>query len=321
MGHPDFVCMGFQKSGTTTLYDILKQHPQVALCRDVKEPMYYRFPFLDVLGMHHYYYRERYFGHLDRKDKRLRGEINAGLTYDDCAHKVRRDYSHKVKMIFMMRNPADRSYSAYKYFLARGFLPSWAIRYDMTYGHARGFDHYVHWVLDNRTRRSQIMEHRLKYMVFSQSNYGACIAEFLNGFDLKNMKFVFFEEFIQDQHAACREIYDFIGIDDVPGIDYDIKSNEGNDRVVSVPRATEYWWIKGINYMLYDLFLMSHWGPHLYDRYHAMYLRERDKCLVPDHDKDAMLPSTRRYLMRYYEPDIRKVERITGKDLHQLWKV
>ena len=37
---PDFICIGFQKCGTTSLYDLLKQHPNVYLTEDVKEPMF-----------------------------------------------------------------------------------------------------------------------------------------------------------------------------------------------------------------------------------------------------------------------------------------
>ena len=29
--NPDFVCIGFQKCGTTTLYDLLKQHANIYL--------------------------------------------------------------------------------------------------------------------------------------------------------------------------------------------------------------------------------------------------------------------------------------------------
>lgn len=49
--NPDFVCIGFQKCGTTTLYDLLKQHANIYLTEDVKEPMFYRVPgFRQILG-------------------------------------------------------------------------------------------------------------------------------------------------------------------------------------------------------------------------------------------------------------------------------
>ena len=34
-----FICIGFQKCGTTSLYDLLKQHSDIYLTEDVKEPI------------------------------------------------------------------------------------------------------------------------------------------------------------------------------------------------------------------------------------------------------------------------------------------
>ena len=59
-----FICIGFQKCGTTSLYDLLKQHSDIYLTEDVKEPMFYRVPFVrQILGRD--WYRHRYFGHLE----------------------------------------------------------------------------------------------------------------------------------------------------------------------------------------------------------------------------------------------------------------
>ncbi|MCD8018541.1 MAG: sulfotransferase domain-containing protein [Clostridiales bacterium] len=319
MGYPDFVCMGFQKCGTTTLYDILKQHPQIALCRDVKEPMYYRIPFIDILGGGKLFYRKRYFGHLDPEDTRLKGEINAGLTFNGCERKLNRDMPKDAKMIFMMRNPVTRSYSAYKYFLARGFLPASYVEYDEQFGHTEGFDYYVHSVLDDPRKRKRVMKKRQTYLVLSQSNYAACISEYLQDFDIENMKFVIFEEFIKDQQAACRDIYDFLGIDDAPGIDYNVKSNETNERTVSSLRSKYFMVVKGCNYAMHDLLSMTHWAPKVFVRFRKYYRSVRSKCMIVDKDKSKVMPKTYEYLMQYFDADIRKLEKITGRDLRSIW--
>ncbi len=317
MGYPDFVCMGFQKCGTTTLYQLLKQHPQVALCRDVKEPMYYRVPLWSIMGRR--FYRWRYFGHIEEGETRLLGEVNAGLTYGGCARKIKRDFDPDTKMIFMMRNPVDRSYSAYRYFLARGFLPASVFHYDKAHGHAEGFDHYVRSILQDDRKRSQIMKKRMKYIVLSQSNYAACIGEYLDTFDLHNMKFVIFEEFVHDEHTACRDIYDFLGIGDVQDIDYHVKSNEGAECAVSWLRAKQFWLAKGTNYCLYDLCYAMRWMPGFYRKFRRYYRDVREKTLLRDMDKSKVLPRTRDYLMAYFDADIRKLESLTGRNLRDIW--
>lgn len=78
-----FICIGFQKCGTTSLYDLLKQHPGIYLTEDVKEPMFYRVPLVrQIIGRS--WYRKRYFGHLEEArrmtpDERRRASENVGL--------------------------------------------------------------------------------------------------------------------------------------------------------------------------------------------------------------------------------------------------
>lgn len=314
--NPDFICVGFQKSGTTTLYEILKQHTGVILCRDVKEPMYYRVKGLHAIGGKRYYWW-RYFGHVKPDESRLIGEVNAGLTFTGCAKKICRDFSAETKLIFMMRNPADRAYSAYKYFLARGFLPVRTVTEDLKYGHAVAFEHYVHEILDHHRHRQKIMRKRLKYLVFSQSNYGTCIQEFEERFPDKHL--VFFEDFIQNQKKGSEDILQFLGIDEDQGIDYTVCANEGNERAVSGWRAKQLIIVKGVRYALKEFLFMPHWAPGLYGRFEGLYGKIRKKCLVQDEDQSQMLSETRRYLNAYFAEEIKKIEKLSGRDLSEIW--
>lgn len=318
MAWPAFVCAGFQKCGTTTLYEILKQHPEVALCRDVKEPMYYRIKGVRALGGKRYY-QKRYFGHIEEGDRRVLGEVNAGLTFGGCAECVARDYPRDTKFVFMMRNPVDRCYSAYRYFLARGFLPARTVRDDAERGHAAAFDAYVHEILDDEDRRGQVMDKRLKYLVFSQSEYVACISEYLERFPKRNMHFVFFEDFIADQHASCRELYRFLGISDCDGVDYGRHDNNTKERATNPIWARVFWAVKGVNYFFRDILAMEHWWPAAYRQYRRLYEWCRRHTLSEDDDRSKMLPETRAYLEDYYRPMVRDLEKIAGRDLSGVW--
>ena len=320
MAFTDFFCIGFQKCGTSTLYELLNKHPEVVLCQDVKEPMYYRVRGLrPVFGKG--FYEHRYFGHVPEGDTRLKGEVNAGLTYTTCADKIGKDFGPDAKLIFMMREPVSRSYSAYKYFLARGFLTKNDYETDAKYGHAKGFDIYAHKILDNTRRRAKIMKKRLKYLVFSQSQYAQCIREYLAYFPKENMKFILFEDFTKDQHKSCREIYDFIGIDDNNDVPYGLHVNEYNGKAVSANWATGLLLMKGINYLLYEFLWFKKRFPKLYDAFHKKFLYVREHSMEPDNDKDPVLPETRKYLNAYYEPMVRDLEEITGFDLKEVWGI
>ncbi len=319
MSYPDFVCMGFQKCGTTTLYELLEQHPGVALCRDVKEPMYYRVPVASVIGGGKRYYKKRYFGHLSPADSRILGEANAGLTFSGCAKKLKKNLPSDTKLIFMFRDPIERSYSAYKYFLARGFLPKDVWEFDKENGHGAGFDFYVRSVLDSPKERNQIMKKRLKYLVLSQSNYGTCIKEYTDFVEDARIRFVLFEEFVKDEQAACRALYEFIGVSDVEGIGYGLASNTGHQRATSARAAKKFYWAKGARYLFFDLLAMTYWAPGLYKRFFRHFEKVRREVLVEDADHGKVLPETRQYLEAYFDPEMQLAEEITGRPLRALW--
>ncbi|MCC8104680.1 MAG: sulfotransferase domain-containing protein [Clostridiales bacterium] len=316
--NPEFLCMGFQKCGTTTLFEILRQHKDVVLCRDVKEPMYYRVPCLWFIGRK-WYYQRRYYGHITAEDPRRCGEVNAGLTFSGCAKKICHDFSPDTKLIFMMRNPVDRAYSSYKYFLARGFLPKGAVREDQKYGHAEAFDRYVHSVLDDPKQERRIMRQRLNYLVFSQSRYYSCIQEYLGHFPEENIRFVFFEEFVRDEKAACRDLFGFIGIGEDESVDCSIRANEGNERAVSDAAAKKFQIIKGFHYGFYEFVALTYWLPGAYNKFKGYYDRERRESFVSDGDKSAILPQTREYLEAYFADEVRGIERLSGRSLKSLW--
>ena len=378
-----FICIGFQKCGTTSLYDLLKQHSDIYLTEDVKEPMFYRVPFVRrILGRD--WYRNRYFGHLEEAgrmepDARRRasenvglltgrrgsaaagasaakegntaaqekcvpssdpvqmdgssvsrgsdsqsfplypGEINAGLGFNGCARLLGKDFSPKTKLIFMMRDPADRCYSAYKYFLALGFLPMSVVADDKKRGHAAAFDSYVRSVLFNPRRRKEIMRHRMKYLCFSQGNYAYCIQEYLRYFPRENMKFVFFEEFVRDEELVTKDILDFLHIPQDPEMTFNVKSNETNFRAASPFRSKIMYLLQGTYYTTFEFLNMKRFCPGFFRNFMAFYDWTMDKCTRPETDNSKMLPSTRKLLNRYYRSQIRQVEELAGRSVPERW--
>ncbi len=315
---PAFLCIGFQKCGTTTMYDLLRQHRGIVLTRDVKEPMYYRVKGFRAIGGKQWY-ENRYFGHIRPGDTRVCGEINAGLAFTHCAEKIGADFPRDTKLIFMMRNPVDRCYSAYKYFGALGFLPMADVEYDLRYGHAEGFDHYVRRVLDDPYQRSAIMKKRLKYLCFSQGNYSQCIQEFLRYFPRENMKFIVFEEFVRDQQGVCRALYDFLGVDDDPTVQYDLRSNEGVLRAASPLHSKIRVSDGGIHYFFHEFLDLSRRLPSAYRWYDTMHRKLQSKCIVEETDFSGMKPETRARLEQYYRRQVRGVEKLMHRDLHEIW--
>lgn len=128
---PNFLIIGAAKSGTTSLYDYLQQHPEVAMSRH-KEPHYFSRrvvgkneavfvsnkqadPLLDLQGKKpkldlsaENYLRN--FCHVE--NEKAIGEASVSyLAVPGVAELIRNEYP-EIKIIAILRDPVERAYSA-----------------------------------------------------------------------------------------------------------------------------------------------------------------------------------------------------------------
>lgn len=119
---PDFIIIGGQRCGTTTLYGLLTEHPCIlpALRKEVhffarnfhRGTTWYRafFP----LRMH------RYFATKIRRQQLITGEATAYYIFHPHAPKRIFQTLPGVKLIALLRNPVDRAYSHYHHEVRKG---------------------------------------------------------------------------------------------------------------------------------------------------------------------------------------------------------
>lgn len=109
---PDFLLLGAMKSGTTTLYRQLRDHPDLFLSRP-KEPQYFSRESQRRRGIDWY---TSLFAHA-RDDQRC-GEASTCYTryphFGDVAGRIA-DQLPNVRMVYVMRHPAERCYSHYRH--------------------------------------------------------------------------------------------------------------------------------------------------------------------------------------------------------------
>src|SRR5689334_4503511 len=101
--------IGAGRSGTTTVYEYLKQHPEI--CFSItKELHYFSIPELYARG-------EQYFHSLfpDYKDQKIVATADTYLLMDRDAPKRIKEYNPGMKFIIVLREPVARAYSNYNY--------------------------------------------------------------------------------------------------------------------------------------------------------------------------------------------------------------
>ena len=116
-GLPDFVIIGAQKSGTTSLYDFIIQHPSIAPASN-KEIHYFSIKY--KLG--ELWYRSNFPTNWTRRrfykktsQKLLSGEASPTYLFYPMVPSRMNEVLPDVKLVVILRNPIDRAYSQYHF--------------------------------------------------------------------------------------------------------------------------------------------------------------------------------------------------------------
>ena len=122
---PNFLIIGAAKSGTTSLYAYLQQHPQVFMSSPVKEPTFFGHEgekgLFNGPGDNDEIYRSRMITNIDAytalfkdvTDQKAIGEASIFYLYLAKAPSRIKKYTPNATMFAVLRNPADRAYSNY----------------------------------------------------------------------------------------------------------------------------------------------------------------------------------------------------------------
>jgi hypothetical protein len=114
-GLPDFLVIGAQKAGTTAVYAYLRRHPAIL------GPFWKEVSFFD----RHWWRGEAWYrGQMPlRGEGRLAGEASPSYVFHPLAPERVRAVVPDVKLIALLREPAERAYSHYQHEVALGREP------------------------------------------------------------------------------------------------------------------------------------------------------------------------------------------------------
>lgn len=190
---PTFIGIGAQKCASTWLYDILADHPDVALST-IKE--------IDFFS--HYYDRgfqwyERHFP--VQPGARAVGEISPSYFHEPPVPARVKSCAPDAKIIVFLRDPVERAISNHKH--------------EIRIGHFQGQDLSLDAGLANNP------------MYIEQGRYMTHLARWFDYFPREQVLIVLFDDITADPQGAARRVYEFLGIDgDHRSRALTIKSNE-----------------------------------------------------------------------------------------------
>lgn len=217
---PNFLVIGSPKSGTTSLYNYLKQHPEIYMS-PIKEPHFFAFEnqsikfhgpnddqaYLSKFSVTSLSEYEKLFDGVT--SEKAIGEVSTMYLYlKDSAAKIKY-YLPDVKLIAILRNPVDRAFSHFLHLVRDGRE------------NTMDFD----WAISQEEKR--IKENWSPAWHYQRVGlYAEQIKQYLDIFDRSQIKVYIYDEWQQDNQVILKDIYNFLGVDANYQLDCKNKYNE-----------------------------------------------------------------------------------------------
>lgn len=287
MAMPNFLIIGTGRAGTTSLYNYLGQHPEIYMS-PVKEPNFFGFEGEKkkngrIANLENY---KELFKNVYR-EKAIGEASIIYLSKPKAAEQIKR-YIPKVKLIVILRDPADKLYSNFMHRCREGKEKP---------------DSFSNFLKQIDTGSPEYRRQHLE-----RNSYYRHLKHYFKLFDRSQIKIFLYEDLQTNPFGLLRDIFRFLDVDENFLPDISIRHNPSG-----LPKNTVMrWWlvigrkatavIKQLRGFLPKMALRFFSG--LRNRFWAV-------CLV----KPSLSPEARRKIVDLYRQDILELEKLIQRDL------
>ncbi|MGD1803877.1 tetratricopeptide repeat-containing sulfotransferase family protein [Dapis sp. BLCC M126] len=206
---PNFIIIGVQKGGTTSLYSYLTQHPQI-IPPIKKEMDFWSWKFNGSIN----WYLAHFPGIPEGKNL-LTGE--ASPSYFDHPNAARRIYQFfpKIKLIILLRNPVDRAISQYHQWLRLNW-------------ENRSLEEAIESDLEKLTKAPEKVNYWMKELNYlARGVYIEFLKEWMSLFSREQFLILKSEDFYAHPEASMQKVLNFLDLPEYKLLDYK-NYNAGN---------------------------------------------------------------------------------------------
>jgi hypothetical protein len=281
---PNFFIVGAPKSGTSSLYKYLAQHPGVFLS-EPKEPHFFhnrRSPGSRVLGEKDL---EDYLKLFEGVPEDVRaGEASTSYLYSANAAREIKEFRLDAKIMMVLRNPVDRAYSHYWNHVRDG-------------NENLGFEE----ALADEPKRIRDRRWCGSYYV-AGGRYAEQVSRYLEVFGREAVRVYLLEDLRRDARGVCRDAFGFLGVDPDAPVNTDQAYNRSGRPTVA--------WLSRLAYRLGESEVIARALP-------SSIRHGAKELLLKSNVKPApkMDPETRVRLQRFYRDDVLRLGDMIGRDL------
>lgn len=293
---PNFLLIGAQKCGTTALYNVLQQHPEIYMS-PLKEPTYFALnnaPLPYTVASKEYQARLRYtpesYAALFQGVSRQRAVGEASALYLSSYQPERtaaniQAFNPQMRLIALLRQPAERAWSAYHYYRARGFEP---------------IKRFPAALAAEATRRKGNDLPDLRH--FANGCYFANLQPYFDRFPHTQIRVYLYEEWNQQPQVVLRDLFAFLGVD--------------NHVVIEPKRANVTFSYR--HHWLYRFLYEPNRARRMLEKILRGRLRTRIYSKLRSYNQQQLPPldaRMRQELTERYRNDIAQLQALIGRDL------
>ena len=283
---PNLFVVGVARAGTSSLWDYLRQHPDVYMS-SLKEPY-----FFSRIHMRHRPFPKDEDAYLalfaPGGAARWRGEASTAYFWDEGSAHAIKSVSPDARIVISLRDPVARAYSGYWH----------AVQFA---GERRSFLEAVRAELDSADDGSngQRMAHRGAPAYVAAGRYASALERYMSVFG-DQLHVLFFEELVSDPRAEMRRIFRFLGVD--PDFADGLVLTRRNPSVAPRNRVLSRILARETARAVERKLVPAQLRPHL-------------KSLAWRSSIPEMEPATRERLEKLYEDERPRLEALLGRSL------
>lgn len=287
---PNMLIIGAAKSGTSSLYRYLAQHPDVFMS-GFKEPHFFVWdgreydiqgPGVERVGRRMITDLGSYLNLFsDVTHERIRGEASTGYLHTPGVADRIKNYVPDAKLIAILRNPIDRAYSAFLHAQREGLEPIEDFERALQEDPIRARDRWIGLTL---------------YATVGM--YAEQLERYMTVFPCEQLRVYLFDDLVREPVRLSQDAFRFLGIDDTFEPDVTERANRGRAirsvrlrSLATTVRATP----------------LGRWLP---SRPARAFLRIMNEAPI-----ERLSPDIRRKLSEVFESDVGRLSQLLHRDL------
>lgn len=295
MPMPTFLVLGVAKAGTTSLYQYLKQHPQIYMV-PIKEPNFFAYgeaPLPAFQGPGTANMQQRVVSTLAAYQdlfKGLTGELACGevstTNFMPRACTRIHQYAPGAKLVLILRQPAERAYSQFLHTQRLGWEPLGDLREAVA------------------AEATRIQQNWLPLLCYTSPGfYAAILQQYFERFPREQIRIYLYEEWQRQPTAILQDLFRFLAVDEHFIPDMTVRHNAG-----VAPRSG---WLARFLRQSHPLKRwLSLLAPATVRQRVVRSLTHRNLTKPPPLD-----PQLRAQLTELYRDDILRTQALLGRDL------